>query len=87
MADIHLSPRETQVLQGIADGKTREYVAHELGIAVHTLYRYLNMAMRKLGAKSTEEAIATSVALGLIFIDLKRIYIVIEIERSIQNSF
>lgn len=86
MADIHLSPRETQVLQGIADGNNREYLASQLGITRMTLYYYTNSIRRKLGANSTEEAVATAVALGLIHVDLNRVFIVIEIERSLISS-
>jgi len=53
-----LSARESHVLARIAKGQTTKHVAYELGIADSTVRVLLLRAMRTLGAKTREEAIA-----------------------------
>lgn len=86
MAEIHLSPRETQVLQGLADGKTTEFIAFELKICRKTMQNYTKSARTKLGAQSTTEAVAKAITLGLINIDIRQIYITLECQHSFTQS-
>jgi len=53
-----LTPRERQVLQKVADGRSNEQIAHELHISVHTVRRHFQNLMRKLGIHSKAEAVA-----------------------------
>lgn len=61
-----LSPRELQVVRGVADGMTNKAIALKLGISDHTVKFHLASAMSKLGAASRAEAVALSIQRGLI---------------------
>ena len=52
-----LSPRELEVLQGLALGKTHSQLAVEMGISTHTLKAYLVRAYRFLGAVNAPDAV------------------------------
>ncbi len=86
MTEIHLSPRETQVLQGIVDGKTIDVIARELGIAYNTMRYYREKAIRKLGAQSVAEAVAIAVALGIVTVNMARVYIFLECQHALDSS-
>jgi DNA-binding NarL/FixJ family response regulator len=62
----HLAPREREVLQVLAMGRSTEEAARQLGISVHTLRTHLKKAMTKLGARSKLEAILQALRTGLI---------------------
>lgn len=66
MTEIHLSPREQQVLQGVADGWTTEYIAFQLGISPRTVVRYLEMLRSKFKSCSSVEMMAKAVTLGCV---------------------
>lgn len=66
--DIHLSPREVQVLYGIACGDTIDCIALNLGISPRTVDYYSKSVMRKLEAPSKAAAVAKAMALNLIFV-------------------
>ena len=68
MTDIHLSPRETQVLQGIAEGLTTEYIAFTLGISRKTVENYKAALMAKLGVQSIAAAVAIAVQTGAVVV-------------------
>jgi DNA-binding NarL/FixJ family response regulator len=61
-----LAPRELQVLQVLATGKTTEEAAAELGISVHTLRTHLKKCMTKMDVRSKLEAIILALRAGLI---------------------
>jgi DNA-binding NarL/FixJ family response regulator len=63
---VLLSPREADVLRGVAAGQTNKAIALKLGISEHTVKFHLGGAMTKLGAASRAEAVATALRLGLI---------------------
>lgn len=65
---ITLSPREADVLRGVAAGQTNKAIAVKLGISEHTVKFHLGGAMSKLGAASRAEAVATALRRGLISI-------------------
>ena len=54
-ATIHLSPRERETLQLIAEGKAAKEIAHILSISVKTVGFHRENIKRKLGLKSTAE--------------------------------
>ncbi|MCB1340707.1 MAG: response regulator transcription factor [Pseudooceanicola sp.] len=60
--DIHLSPREEQVLERIGRGDTTTAIAFELGISDHTVNQYIKGLYRKLDVNNRAEA--TKIALG-----------------------
>ncbi len=59
-----LSPREIEVLQAVAAGRTNKAIALQLGISEHTVKFHLGGAMSKLGAASRAEAVATALRQG-----------------------
>jgi DNA-binding NarL/FixJ family response regulator len=61
-----LSPREAEVLRGVASGQTNKAIAIKLGISEHTVKFHLGSAMTKLGAGSRAEAVALALRVGLI---------------------
>lgn len=63
---ITLSPRESDVLRGVAAGQTNKAIAVKLGISEHTVKFHLGGAMTKLGAASRAEAVASAIRRGLI---------------------
>lgn len=64
--EVTLSPREADVLRGVAAGQTNKAIALKLGISEHTVKFHLGGAMAKLGAASRAEAVASALRLGLI---------------------
>jgi two-component system response regulator FixJ len=53
----HLSPRETEVLRGVVDGKANKVIAFELGISPRTVEVYRANVMTKTGAASLPDLI------------------------------
>ena len=53
-----LTPRETQILDAIADGLTNKAIARRLGISLHTVKFHVESVFRKLGARTRTEAVA-----------------------------
>ena len=81
MSEIHLSPRETQVLQGIAEGMTAEYIAYQLGISRKTVENYKAAVMQKLGAQSITAAVAIAVQCGAVVVPFQ-FHILVQIGRA-----
>jgi len=63
-AKIKLSPRELQVLTGLAADRSMKELAIELGISIKTARAYLSRAKRKLRVRSAGAAIAEAVRRG-----------------------
>ncbi len=63
---IHLSPRETEVLQLIADGKSNKQIASALHIAEATVKTYITSLFDKLGAFHRAHAVALALRHHLI---------------------
>ena len=59
----HLTPREAEVLQLIAEGQTNKQIAGELGLSVKTVEKHRQQVMNKLGIHET--AGLTRYAMGL----------------------
>jgi len=56
-----LTPREREVLQGLADGLSRPEVAARLFLAPDTVRSHTNRIYRKIGAKTSAEAVAIAI--------------------------
>lgn len=65
-SDIHLSPRETQTLQLIADGYSNKQIAFELEISEATVKTYVTSLFEKLGAVHRAHAVALALRHRLI---------------------
>lgn len=63
---VTLSPRESQVLAGVAVGCTNNEIAAHLGLLPNTVKAYLKSAMRKLGAGNRGQAVHFARRSGLI---------------------
>jgi len=63
-----LTPRETEVLQLLAQGLTNKTIAERLGISDHTAKFHVNAILGKLGAQSRTEAIVQAARLGLVIL-------------------
>ncbi len=66
VSTVVLSPRELEVLRGVAAGQTNKAIALKLGISEHTVKFHLGSAMTKLGAVSRAEALASAIRQGLL---------------------
>jgi len=66
MTEARLTPREAEVLQYAAHGKTLEEVAATLGISRETVKTHVFNVRLRLDALNLGHAIAISVARGLI---------------------
>jgi DNA-binding NarL/FixJ family response regulator len=61
-----LTPRETEVLQLLADGLGNKDIAEKLSISEHTIKFHIRSILGKLGAASRTEAVARGLRSGLI---------------------
>jgi DNA-binding NarL/FixJ family response regulator len=59
-----LTPRETQILQFMADGHSSEDIAEEMGISRHTLRTHVQNILFKLKVHSKLEALAEAIRYG-----------------------
>ncbi len=62
-----LTPRESEVLQLLAQGLANKAIAYRLGISEHTVKFHVNAIMGKLDARSRTEAAVRATRMGLIF--------------------
>ena len=63
-----LTPRETQVLQLLAEGLPNKVIAARLDISEHTVKFHINSIMGKLGAQSRTDAVMRATRSGLILL-------------------
>jgi DNA-binding NarL/FixJ family response regulator len=61
-----LTPREREVLRGIADGRTNKEIAAALGLSSRTVESYRESLMRKLEIKSVAGLTRFAIELGLL---------------------
>jgi DNA-binding NarL/FixJ family response regulator len=61
-----LTPRESEVLQLLAEGLPNKIIARRLEISEHTVKFHVNAIMSKLNAQSRTEAVVRATQLGLI---------------------
>ena len=64
--EIHLSTRELQVLDEVAQGRSNREVAAALHISENTVKNHVRRIMEKLGASSRTEAVAMAARHGLV---------------------
>jgi two-component system, NarL family, response regulator YdfI len=64
----HLTARERDVLQMMADGVGNKTIAHRLGISMHTVKFHVGSIMAKLHATSRTEAVTLGIRRGLILL-------------------
>jgi DNA-binding NarL/FixJ family response regulator len=62
-SEVHLSPREQAVLDGLAKGLTYKAIADQLGISIETIRTHLKRIYQKLHVQSRTEAVAKYVRL------------------------
>jgi two-component system response regulator FixJ len=60
-----LSPREREVLEGLAQGLPNKTIAYDLGISARTVEVHRANVMAKLGARSLSDALRIAFAAGL----------------------
>jgi DNA-binding NarL/FixJ family response regulator len=53
-----LSPREREVLNGLAEGQAYKQIAERLGVSIHTVRNYIRRIYEKLHVQSRTEAVA-----------------------------
>ncbi len=63
---VHLSSRETEVLQLIAEGKANKQIAAELGISVKTVEKHRDHLMQKLDIHDTAGLTRYAIEAGII---------------------
>lgn len=63
-----LTPRESEVLQLLAEGLSNRAIAYRLGISEHTVKFHVNAILGKLGAQSRTEAAVVAARMGLILL-------------------
>ncbi|MBL4917411.1 response regulator transcription factor [Szabonella alba] len=64
--DVHLSPREEQVLSLLGAGERTVGIAHVLDISEHTVNQYIKELYRKLGLGNRADAARAAIAMGLV---------------------
>jgi DNA-binding NarL/FixJ family response regulator len=62
----HLSKRQLEVLQGMAQGKTNNEIGADLGVTERTVKAYAQELFDKLGARNRAGAVAEAARLNLI---------------------
>lgn len=65
---IHLSPREAEVLELLAEGAPNKAIARRLDISVHTVKFHVAAILVKLGAANRTDAIAIAMRQGLVLV-------------------
>lgn len=66
MSDVHITPRETEVIKWIADGKTAWEISTILHLSEHTIRNHIENARRKFDAANTPHLIAAALRQGII---------------------
>jgi LuxR family transcriptional regulator len=61
-----LTPREVEVLQWTADGKTAGEISDILNVSEHTVTFHMGNALRKLGSSNKTAAVVKAAVLGLL---------------------
>ncbi len=66
LPESELTPRERQVLELIAQGKSNRDIAAALALTESTVKKHINGLLEKLGASGRTEALVTAVRRGLV---------------------
>jgi DNA-binding NarL/FixJ family response regulator len=70
-ADAGLSPRERQILELLATGRTQREIASELVISSKTVATHIQHILSKLGVQSRAQAVAVAFKRGLVEPDVR----------------
>ncbi len=68
LCGTHLTRREHEVLQLVAEGLPNKTIAGQLQISEHTVKFHVNAIMSKLGAQSRTDAVVRATRLGLLLL-------------------
>ncbi len=63
---LQLTPRESQVIEMLGDGRTNRQIARALGISDNTVRSHLQSVYRKLGAGHRTEAVLLAQRAGIL---------------------
>ena len=63
---LALTERETQVLRGMADGKSNAEIGRELFVSEDTVKTHARRLFRKLGARDRAHAVAAAFRAGIV---------------------
>lgn len=66
--EMELSPRELQVLQAIAEGKSNREIGRALKIGEGTVKIHVNHVLKKLGVRGRTEAVHAALQRGIVFL-------------------
>lgn len=66
LPEVILSPRESQIVASIAEGKAVKQTARDLGISAKTVENLQGRLFRKLGVRNRAQAVARAHGLGLL---------------------
>jgi DNA-binding NarL/FixJ family response regulator len=66
LPETHLSEREREVLQIMAEGLTKKEIAVKLELSIHTVDNYLRRIYRKLHVNTLQGAVAKAMKEGLL---------------------
>jgi DNA-binding CsgD family transcriptional regulator len=61
---LGLTPREAQVIQTVAQGRSNKEIAARMSVSVRTVHKHLENVYEKLGARSRTQAVLTAWAIG-----------------------
>ena len=64
--EVHLTPRETEVLQLIAEGEANKQIAAGLGISIKTVEKHRDHLMQKLGIHDTAGLTRYAIGEGIV---------------------
>lgn len=62
----HLTPRQTEILLHLAEGKTGSHIAQDLSLSAHTVAKHIKNIYQRLSIHSRAEAACAAMQLGLI---------------------
>ncbi|KIG16298.1 DNA-binding response regulator, LuxR family protein [Enhygromyxa salina] len=65
-ANDHLTPREQQVLEHLAEGLSNRAIGQALGISAHTVKFHVDALLDKLGARSRTQVVVKAIRAGLL---------------------
>ena len=68
LRESELSPRELQVLQAIAEGKSNREIGEALKIGEGTVKIHVNHVLKKLGVRGRTEAVHAALKRGIVFL-------------------
>jgi DNA-binding NarL/FixJ family response regulator len=69
MPSVDLTPRETEVLTCITQGRSNREIAEELGIAEKTVRIHVSAVLDKMGARDRTQATIYALQRGLVHLD------------------